>query len=164
MLFQKKKNRMLAVASGTAVPLSEVPDQAFSTELLGKGFAIEPSDGMIYSPITGRLHGISDARHAYTIFSEDGLDVLVHIGIDSVSLKGEGFFPLCEEGAAISAGDALARVDLDQLRRNGLPTVIPVVVTNPERLTDVDLSFGPTQGGKSDVMHYRIASADSKKE
>ena len=156
MLFQKKKSRLVAVANGRAIPLSEVPDEAFSTGLLGKGFAVEPTDGTIYSPISGRLHGISESRHAYTIFSDDGLDLLIHIGIDSVTLKGEGFTPLREEGDPISAGDALAKVDLELLKQRGLPTVIPVVVTNPERLQSTDFTFGAVEGGKSDVMHYRI--------
>ena len=114
---------MVAVANGNVIPLSAVPDEAFSGELLGKGFAIEPTDGMIYSPITGQLQSIAPSRHAYTVFSEDGLDVLIHIGIDSVTLNGEGFFPLCEEGARVSAGDALAKIDLEQLRRNGCTAV-----------------------------------------
>ena len=156
MLFQKKKSQLIAVASGRAIPLADVPDEAFSTGLLGKGFAIEPSEGIICSPISGRLHSVSESHHAYTVFSDDGLDLLSHVGIDSVTLKGEGFSPLREAGDAVAAGDALVKVDLELLRNRGIPTVVPVVVTNPERLKDVDFSFGTVSGGTSAVMHYRL--------
>lgn len=157
MLFQKKKSPLLAVASGRAIPLANVPDEAFSTGILGKGFAIEPTNGAVYSPISGRIDNVSESKHAYTIFSDDGLDLLVHVGIDSVTLKGEGFTPLVEAGTLIRAGDPLMRVDLDLLRAKNVPTVIPVIVTNPERLRDTDFSFGTTEGGKTAVMHYRLS-------
>lgn len=157
MLFQKKKSTLLAVANGRAIPLAEVPDEAFSTGILGKGFAVEPSDGTVYCPISGRIDKVADARHAYTVFSDDGLDLLIHIGIDSVTLKGAGFTPLVEDGVLVRAGDPLAQVDLDLLRANKIPTVIPVLVTNPERLRDTDFAFGAVEGGKSAVMQYRLA-------
>lgn len=156
MLFQKKKSQLKAVANGRSIPLTEVPDDAFSSEILGKGFAIEPTDGTVYSPINGRLISISDTRHAYTVFSDDGLDLLIHIGIDSVTLKGDGFVSLRQAGDRISAGDALAKVSLELLKAHEIPTVIPVVVTNPERLCDVDFTFGEVTGGESPVMHYRL--------
>lgn len=157
MLFQKKKSTLLAVANGNALPLAEVPDEAFSTGILGKGFAVDPSDGTVYSPISGRVDNVSDAGHAYTIFSDDGLDLLVHIGIDSVTLKGKGFVPMVESGTEVCAGDPLARVDLDLLRSKGIPTLIPVLVTNPERLRDTDFTFGAVEAGKSAVMQYRLS-------
>ena len=156
MLFTKKKSSLLAVANGRAIHLANVPDEAFSTGLLGQGFAIDPNDGNIYSPIAGCLQTISESKHAYTIFSDDGLDLLIHIGIDSVVLKGEGFTPLCEAGDQLKAGDALAQVDLALLEARGIPRIIPVVITNPERLKDIDFAYGPTEGGKSEVMHYRL--------
>ena len=157
MLFQKKKSALLAVANGNAIPLVEVPDEAFSTGILGKGFAVDPTDGTVYSPISGRVDNVSDSKHAYTIFSDDGLDLLVHIGIDSVTLKGNGFIPMVESGALVRAGDPLAKVDLDLLRAKGIPTLIPVLVTNPERLRDTDFTFGAVEAGKSTVMQYRLS-------
>ena len=156
MLFAKKKSNLLAVANGRAIPLSNVPDEAFSTGLLGQGFAIDPSDGTICSPAAGCLQTISESKHAYTISTDDGLDLLIHIGIDSVALKGEGFTPLCEVGNQLKAGDALVKVDLALLDARGIPRIIPVVVTNPERLKDIDFAYGPADGGKSEVMHYRL--------
>ena len=156
MLFAKKKSSLFSVAGGHAIALSEVPDEAFSTGLLGQGFAINPTDGTICSPTAGCLHAISESKHAYTIFTDDGLDLLIHIGIDSVALKGEGFTPLREAGDALQAGDALAKVDLALLEARGIPRIIPVVVTNPERLKDVTFTYGPAESGKTAVMQYRL--------
>ena len=156
MLFSKKEPALLAVADGTAVPLEQVPDEAFSSGVLGVGFAVLPESGSIHSPVSGRVESVTDTGHAYTILSDDGLDVLVHVGIDTVELKGEGFMPFVFAGKAIKAGDVLVRVDLDVLRQRGLPAHIPVVVTNPERLSKMELSYGDVHGGKSRVMTYRI--------
>ena len=84
MLFQKKEKLILAVADGEAVPLNEVPDEAFSSGILGVGFAIAPTSGTVYSPVSGKIESITETRHAYTILTDDGLDVLVHVGIDTV--------------------------------------------------------------------------------
>ena len=157
MLFRKKENKLLAVADGNAVSLSEVPDQAFASGLLGTGFAIEPTFGKILSPINGTLQAISESRHAYTIQSEDGLDVLVHIGIDTVELKGEGFVCHPCVGDTLRAGDPLATVDLDLLKKKGYPTVIPVLITNPERIDGIDFTYGRVLGGKSEAARYRLS-------
>ena len=156
MLFQKKAKIMLAVADGNAVPLSEVPDEAFSSEILGKGFAVKPTSGTVYSPVDGTVESITESRHAYTLLSDDGLDILVHIGIDTVELKGEGFLSMVKEGDKIRAGDVLARADLDLIRQKGFETVIPVVITNPERLSKTDFSLGKVLGGKSEALRYQL--------
>ena len=157
MLFRKKENKLLAVADGNAVALSEVPDEAFASGLLGVGFAIEPTFGKILSPIDGTLQAISESRHAYTIQSEDGLDILVHIGIDTVELKGEGFVCHPCVGDTLRTGDPLATVDLDLLKKKGYPTVIPVLITNPDRLDKIDFTYGRVLGGKSEVVRYRLS-------
>ncbi|MBQ8431604.1 MAG: PTS glucose transporter subunit IIA [Clostridia bacterium] len=153
-LFQKTK-ALLAVCSGNAQPLSAVPDEAFASEMLGKGFAVEPSEPFFYSPVDGTLESISDTCHAYTILTEDGLDVLVHIGVDTVTLGGRGFSPAVQAGRRIRAGELLARVDLELLKEKGLPTVTSVLVTNPEMLESIEYQFGKVIGGKDAVVAYR---------
>lgn len=157
MLFQKKAKVLLAVADGKAIPLSEVPDEAFSSGLLGIGFAVEPKTGTVYCPIDGRIDSITDSKHAYTIISDDGLDVLVHIGIDTVELGGKGFLPMVAVGDRVKAGSVLARVDLDELRRADKPTVIPVLITDSDAVAHHDLIYGDVLGGKSEVLRYRLA-------
>ena len=155
MLFSKKERTILAVAHGRAVPLSDVPDEAFASGMLGVGVAIIPSAGTICAPVDGRIETVAESRHAYTILSDDGLDILVHIGIDTVGLGGEGFLPMVNAGDRVHAGDVIARVDLELLRRRGLPTHIPVLVTNPDRVASPAYLYGDTVGGKTVTVRYR---------
>lgn len=155
MLFQKKDKCLLSVANGRAIPLSDVPDEAFAAGMLGTGFAIEPADGTVYSPVNGKIESITDSLHAYTVVSDDGLDVLIHIGIDTVKLKGEGFLSMVSVGDTVKAGDVIARVDLNILRGGNYPTVIPVLVTEPEKLEKTKLRTGNVIGGETPVLQYR---------
>lgn len=157
MLFQKKEKKLLAVADGNAIPLTEVPDEAFASGLLGVGFAIDPTDGHICSPVSGRLQSISQTRHAYTILSDDDLDVLVHIGIDTVELNGIGFTSHVREGDTLNTGDLLATVDLALLKSKNYSCVIPVLISNPERLSGIDFTYGRVLGGKSEAARYRLS-------
>lgn len=153
MFIASKK--LLAVADGQAVELGAVPDEAFSSGMLGSGFAVIPSAGTIYSPIDGEIQSITDTRHAYTIHSSDGLDVLVHIGIDTVSMEGKGFVSLVEEGDTVRAGDIIAKADLGLIKTRGLSAITPVLVTNSDELRDFSIKRGHVQGGKSAVMTYK---------
>ncbi len=157
-VFSKQRGALLSVADGRAIPLSEVPDEAFSSGMLGTGFAVEPDKGTIYSPVDGRVEGVTDSRHAYSIRSDDGLDVLVHIGVDTVKLGGAGFLPLVSEGDRVSAGDAIARADLGVIRAAGCRTVTPVLIANGEGLEGVRFKLGSVTGGKSPVMLYKKGS------
>lgn len=157
MRFQRKNGTLLAVADGWAMPLSAVPDEAFSSGMLGVGFAIEPTAGTIYSPVNGSVDSVTETGHAYTIVSEDGLDILVHVGIDTVQLKGEGFLPMVQKGDRIKKGDVLARVDLERIKKSGLPLTVPVLITSPEEIK-ITLSppNSPVIGGKTAVLQYRL--------
>lgn len=153
-MFSTNK-KLLAVASGQAVELGAVPDEAFSSGMLGSGFAVVPSDGTIYSPIDGKIENITDTRHAYTIHSNDGLDVLVHIGVDTISMEGKGFISLVEPGDDVRAGDIIAKADLGLIKMRGLSAITPVLVTNSDELKDFSVKRGRVQGGKSTVMTYK---------
>ncbi len=155
MIF-KKKQMLLAVADGEVISLSSVRDEAFASGMLGVGFAIEPSMGTVSSPVGGIVESVAETGHAYTIHTKDGLDILVHIGIDTVSLNGDGFLPMVKEGDTVKAGDVLARVDLDRVRKSGCPVTVPVLITNPEMLRDHSCFVGKhVIGGKDAVMEYR---------
>jgi PTS system beta-glucosides-specific IIC component len=159
MLFSKKERRLLAVTDGMLIPLSQVKDEAFSAGILGEGFAIEPTAGTIYSPAAGTVESISETKHAYTILTDDGLDILIHVGIDTVEMKGDGFLPMVAQGDRVKAGDVLLRADLDLIKKRGYPTTIPVLITNPEVLKELHVNSAPrVEGGQSNVAEYQIKS------
>lgn len=153
-LFQKS-NSLLAVCNGNAQALSNVPDEAFASEMLGKGFAIEPSDGVFYSPVDGRIESIADALHAYTILSHDGHDILVHIGVDTVEMGGEGFEPLVKVGQEVQAGAPLARADTSLIRQKGFSAITSVLITDADTVERIEYRFGMVSGGSDTVMTYR---------
>jgi glucose-specific phosphotransferase system IIA component len=157
MKLFKRNKQLLSVCDGSCAELSQIPDEAFSSGMLGQGFAIKPSAGTIYAPTDGKVESISDTRHAYTLLSDDGLDVLVHIGIDTVEMKGEGFLTMVQPGDHVKTGDVLARADLDLIRERGFETVIPVLVTNPEKMTVTNTVYTEVQGGKTEVLHYHLS-------
>ncbi|UOQ49517.1 glucose-specific PTS transporter subunit IIBC [Gracilibacillus caseinilyticus] len=115
---------------GEVMPLSEVPDQVFSQKMMGDGFAIKPSNGEIVSPVNGKIINIFPTKHAIGIEADNGTEILIHIGIDTVNLKGEGFTAKAEEGQEIKQGQVLMEVDLDYISNNAPSTVTPVIFTN----------------------------------
>lgn len=156
MLFGKREERLFAPVTGECVPLSSVPDEAFSSGMLGKGFGVTPTLGEIYAPIDGKVESIAVGKHAYTILSDSGLDVLIHIGVDTVTLGGEGFSPQVMEGQRVRAGDLLARVALDVIRQKELSDAVTVIVTNSERIQSVEYTYGACVAGKDIAMKLRL--------
>lgn len=152
----KKQNCLYAVCNGRSTNLSEIPDEALAGGMLGTGFAVEPDDGLFYSPADGRVESVAETGHAYTIHADGGLDVLVHIGVDTVKLHGEGFEPLVREGQKVRVGTPLARVNIELIKSKGLPAITAVLVTNPEKTEETDYRFGTVTGGKDAVMFFRI--------
>lgn len=149
---------LLSPITGRVVELSAVPDEAFSTGMLGIGFAVEPSrqsDGTVYAPADGVVETVAESRHAYTIHTDDGLDLLVHIGIDTVSLSARPFAALVSPGDRVKAGDPIARADLPVIRAADLPTVTPVLISNPDAVRDFAPQYGETDGGKTAAATYR---------
>ncbi len=155
-LFKSKDKEILATQNGKAVPLSEVPDEAFSQKLLGDGIAIIPSDGDIFSPVTGVIANVFDTLHAYAIRSEDGIGILVHIGIDTVDLKGEGFETFVKKDQKVKAGELIGRANLEFIQDKGFPIYTPIVITNAEKLKNISYNLGEVKAGQSVVMSYKI--------
>ncbi|SHF14655.1 PTS system IIA component, Glc family [Seinonella peptonophila] len=124
------KETLFAPLSGQIVPLDQVPDAAFAEKMLGDGVAIQPAEGEVVAPIEGEVVTIPPTKHAIGIRSPQGVEILIHIGLDTVQLKGEGFETLVEEGQRVSVGQPLLRFQLDLLQAKGLNTVTPVVITD----------------------------------
>lgn len=156
MFFSKKnEGALFAPCTGECIPTERIPDEAFSKGLLGKGFGVLPAEGWICSPVNGTVETIAETKHAYTLLTEDGLDILIHIGVDTVEMKGEGFRSLVTAGCRVRAGERLAKVQLELIREHRLSDAVSVLVTNPERLRTVDVRYGNCVGGQDILMRYQ---------
>lgn len=127
-----KKILLHSPLPGTLLPLEEVPDQSFSMKMMGDGFAIDPTAGTICAPVDGRVSMVLRAGHAVTVLSEEGAEIMVHFGIDTVNLSGEGFKALVAVGDLVKVGDPLLHANLAVLRERKAVLVTPVIVTNSE--------------------------------
>ncbi|MCP3028853.1 glucose-specific PTS transporter subunit IIBC [Halobacillus sp. A5] len=125
---------------GKVLPITEVPDQVFSGKMMGDGFAIEPIDGKIVSPINGKVLNVFPTKHAIGLQAENGMEILIHIGIDTVKLKGEGFTSKVEEGTEVKQGQTLMEVDLDYVSENAASIITPIVFTNLEEGQQVEVT------------------------
>ena len=134
--------------AGTAIPLEQVKDESFAKGMLGPGIGIEPADGLVVAPFDGTVTVAFPTGHAYGLKSASGVQVLIHVGMDTVKLDGKGFMPRVAKGDVVRRGDVLAEVDLDVIREAGYETITPVVVTNKKKLGAVTpVASGEIQRG-----------------
>ena len=131
-MFEKnaKTISLKAVEDGRTIPMDEVNDQTFAQELLGPGIAIVPSNGTVVSPINGTIATVMDTKHAVCIQGEDGLELIVHAGLDSVELNGKYYQTYKEIGDQVKAGDVLLEFDLEEITKAGYDVTTPIVITN----------------------------------
>ena len=138
--------------SGKLVPLSEVPDETFASGVLGEGIAIEPSDGLFCSPVDGTVETIAETKHAIGFAADNDLEILVHVGLETVSLKGEGFEIFVKEGDKVKAGQPVAKVDLDLIRSRSLKTITSIVLTGGADDMELHCAEGIAAAGKTPVL------------
>ncbi|WP_018923917.1 PTS sugar transporter subunit IIA [Salsuginibacillus kocurii] len=153
-LFGKKSEpkdvQVFSPANGTFVDLTEVPDPTFSEKMMGEGFAVDPAEGKIVSPVKGKVTQVFPTKHALGIRSDEGLDLLIHIGLETVSLNGEGFEVHTSEGSSVNQGDVLVEFDMDKVNQDAKSTITPVVFTEADQINShsiesvQDLSAGET--------------------
>lgn len=137
-LFKKSsKLKVISPVKGDLIPITDVNDDVFSTKMLGDGFAIEPIDGAVVAPLSGKITTLFPTKHALGITTDKGLEVLIHMGIDTVELKGAPFDVFVKMNQEIKAGDKLAQIDWDKIKQAGLSDTIIVVYTNMDLLNSV---------------------------
>lgn len=153
-LFKKKKTEILlgAPAKGKAVPLSEVNDPTFSEGMLGQGVAVIPSEGKIFAPIDGEIGMVFDTLHAVSLTSENGVEILIHVGLDTVKMNGEGFVGHVQAGDKVKKGDLLLEVDLDQVKEAGYDIITPMLICNTDDYASVEGLSGKDVNPGDDVI------------
>lgn len=138
--------------TGQVLPLSDVSDPVFAQELMGKGIAFEPTDGEVLSPINGTVVMLFDTYHAIGLKSDEGIEILIHVGMDTVELKGKGFAPCVKTGDRVSIGDCLIEVDLAFVQETGYSIITPMVITNTNEYTTIEpMTVGHVTAG-DDVL------------
>ena len=134
------ENEILSPLAGTAIALSDVPDPTFAQGVLGQGAAVEPSDGKVYAPADAEVSTLFDTKHAIGLTLKNGAELLIHIGINTVDLNGEGFTAHVSDGDSVKQGDLLISFDKEFITKKGFKTVTPVIVTNPEDFDAVSMT------------------------
>ena len=133
-------NAVKTVASplvGQVIPLSEVNDPVFASEAMGKGCAVIPTEGKVYAPFDGTIVGLLDSHHAVGIESENGIEILIHVGMDTVKLNGKHFTCHIEDGQHVKCGQLLLEFDIDAIKKEGYEVVTPIVITNSDEFTEI---------------------------
>lgn len=146
---------LLAPLSGELVALEDVPDLVFSEKIVGDGIAIKPSGNRVVAPCDGVISKIFETNHAFAMNSDSGLELFIHVGIDTVELKGEGFKRIAQEGQAVKAGDVIIEFDLGQLEAKAKSTLTPVIISNMEDLKELTKSNGAVTVGTDTILHVR---------
>lgn len=135
---------------GKVLKLEEVPDQVFSQKFMGDGFAIEPSNGQVFAPVSGTVATLFKTKHAIGFVADSGEEVLIHVGIDTVTLEGEGFEALVNEGDRVTIGQAVLKVDLEKIRGKVPSLITPVIFTNLGESAQVIAPFGQKTSAKEE--------------
>lgn len=147
-LFKKKNVQLMPPIVGQIIPLEEVPDTVFSGKMIGEGFAIQPKDGKVIAPVDAEIIQLFPTKHAIGLRTPEGLEFLIHVGIDTVDLKGEGFKAFIAAGDHVKAGDVMLEVDFEFIESKGKSTITPVVFTEKEQYKTLKITYGSCQSGK----------------
>ncbi|WP_064091348.1 PTS sugar transporter subunit IIA [Rossellomorea aquimaris] len=141
-LFGKKEEAPKTIngispLTGTVKPLEEVPDPVFSERMMGDGMAIDPTEGIVVSPVDGEIMQLFPTKHAVGIRAKNGAEILIHIGLETVSMEGEGFKAHVSEGAKVKTGDTLITFDLDLVNEKAKSTITPIILTNGDSMAEL---------------------------
>lgn len=150
-----QRHEIKAAADGEVIPVSDVPDEVFAGGALGEGVAVIVTDGMVYAPVDGEIFTVADTLHAYGIATEDGLELLVHIGINTVELGGEGFTAKVKVGDKVRTGQLLCEVDMNLMKEKDFEMHTPILMTNADECREIKLLPDKTaKAGKTTVITY----------
>ena len=162
-MFGKLKNlfggdtgiTIAAPTAGTVVALESVPDPTFAQGILGPGCGVEPTGDTVYAPFDGTVTQVPESLHAVGMMSDDGIELLIHVGMDTVEMKGQGFTSLTKEGAKVKAGTPLLKVDLEAIRAAGHPTATALIVTNSDDLPEISVVANGDAAAGTPVFKFK---------
>ncbi|MEH7380613.1 PTS glucose transporter subunit IIA [Bacillus sp. JJ1533] len=153
---KKVEETLIAPATGKILALEEVPDPVFSQKMMGDGLAIEPSEGKIVSPVQGEIIQVFPTKHAIGIKTEIGLELLIHIGLETVNMKGEGFTAHVKEGDKVEVGTELVTFDLALVKENAASTITPIVITNFDAVETFEkIGSGQVTAGSTELAKVK---------
>lgn len=132
-----KNIQIYAPLSGEYVKIEDIPDPVFAQKMMGEGFGINPTEGTVVSPIEGNVDNVFPTKHAIGLKAENGLELLVHIGLDTVQLDGEGFEVLVDSGDTVKVGDPIIKFDVEYIRNNAKSVISPVIITNSDQTASI---------------------------
>jgi len=156
---RKSEEVIFSPLSGKVLRLEDVPDPAFSKKMAGWGIAVDPSEGRVVSPVDGEVVHIFRTKHAVWIRSGSGLDLLIHIGLDTVNMDGEGFRACVEMGDRVSAGEPVIDFSIELVRRKATSPITPMLIANPDRIARLDLeSPAYAEMGITPLLRVRLKS------
>ncbi|MFA6941182.1 MAG: PTS glucose transporter subunit IIA [Clostridiaceae bacterium] len=154
--FLSKANVLKAPISGKVIDLKEVPDQVFAEKMAGDGAAIVSTGDTIVSPADGKLTFIFKTNHAFGLNLDNGAEILVHIGVDTVELKGEGFTRIAEEGTYVKAGDPIIKLDREFIISKGYSLITPVLITNADIIKKLEVKVGKEVKSGDVMLSYKL--------
>lgn len=142
--------------TGDVVDITEVPDEVFAQKMVGDGVAINPTDGLVVAPCNGKIVQVFPTKHALGIETKEGVEILIHVGLDTVELKGEGFKSFVETGDKVKTGDKLLEVNLDLIKKEGKPIVSPIIITNPDFVESISKNTGKVVASEDEIMKVEL--------
>lgn len=149
---EKTYKNILAPMTGRIITLAEVPDPIFVEKILGDGIAIIPEDGKIVSPVDGVVSKVAETGHAYGVTAEDGVEVMIHVGLETVALNGACFQIYVKEGDKVKAGDLIAEADLEFIKETGRSSITPVIIGSGLEGRELVCAEGTVQAGETVIM------------
>ncbi|MGM7688925.1 PTS glucose transporter subunit IIA [Staphylococcus felis] len=162
-LFGNHKNmskdvNIFSPITGQYIKIEDIPDPVFAQKMMGEGFGIQPTEGLVVSPVEGIVDNVFPTKHAIGLKTDNGLEVLVHIGIDTVQLNGEGFEMFVSSGDRVSVGDKLVQFDIDFINQNAKSTISPVIITNTDSTESIEvLDSESLKRGESKVIDVKLS-------
>lgn len=146
-----------APITGNYVAIESIPDPVFAQKMMGEGFGIEPTEGTVVAPVDGEIVNVFPTKHAIGIKAANGLEILIHVGLETVAMKGEGFDTKVSAGDRVKAGDELLTFDIDLIKEKASSTISPVIITNSDVINSFDIvNSGALVRGETSVIAVEV--------